>query len=217
MQLNCTGVIRRPDDSALPTGEPVVLESIDLPNTKEQLGRLTYLAVGASTPKVIGYMHRKSLREGGYIHPVNVAFDVNKPQSNAQGHFKTEDDIRQCNYLDVRWINKAVSNIIIPYWYEWLKSDDPYAQYVQPEFKNKITTGLMLKDHIYRYPAFLDYLSRTELFSHIEVTLFGFSLNRTGVVGCALHKIPSKLEGRLYSPLSPQAKVLWPSYLPSSY
>lgn len=213
MQLNCTGVIRRPDDKALPADKPVVLESIDLPNTKEQAGQLTYLSVGSSTPKVIGYMHRKSLMQGGFVHPVNVAFDVRKPQSNDHGHFKTDDDIAQCNYFDIRWMSKQVSSLVTEYWYQWLESDDPFAQYVQPEYAEKITTGLKLKDYIYRHPAFLDYLSKTEQFQHIEVTLFAFSLNGAGVVACALHKIPSKLEGRLISPLAPQAKVVWPAYL----
>lgn len=213
MQLNCTAVIRRKDKAMLSADHDVVLESIDLPNTKEELGNLTYLAVGASTPKIIGAMHHNAIKQGHRLHLVSVTFEVKRPESNEHGHFKTMDDVAQSNYFDIRWISKPVAKEIIQYWYKWLESDDPYADYVDSDMRSDLKTSDHIQLCIQTHPVFLDYLVKQEPFKDVEATLFRFPLNGIGVLCAVLHKIPSNLIGRIHSPTSPKARVLFPKTL----
>lgn len=208
-EFTAIGVITVPTRTVPDTDTAYKIEPVALPCPKEQQGNGLFLAQGLSVPRVLGAMYREAIVNGFEIVPVQIAFEATVSPST--GSIKTVDDIKSHTIFDTRNISKQGLPIVSAIWSSWLKSDEPSAKIVAQPWRKEITKTNDLLGAIAEYPAFLHYLAQQEPFTHIEGSLFKYSMQGKLIVTLCMHRIPKHMKGTPLCSKYPATKIEWPA------
>lgn len=209
--IEAVGVLKKKKEDPLPQGKVTML-GVDMPRDKDQVGNGIFLAIGATTPVIIGSMARDAWFNGNVVGPVHLTFKGQIPEGK---EFREIEDIKESTILDIRRLKKKPAMVILEIWQEWLKSGDPLTECVAPEFREPSRQVIALRDRIARHPAFLHYLLQQEGFRHLEGVAFQFGWpKKGGVGGFYLDKVPKQIQS-LSSPWAPGATIEFPAHLTS--